>query len=130
MKITIIVALLVVQIALLLFFFWPQGDAFTNEYGKVVDEVVKIVDNDPTKEGVEKARGHFNSNESRLKAIMDKGLMPDRDAVIANKVDQSVREKYRAYTGSVSMRMDDLSKRHPNIKDEVDKLRLAVLRID
>ena len=129
MKIKITISIFVVTFGILAFWLWPYGDAFTVEYGQVVDEVVKIIDDNPTKEGVDKARSYFNSRESRLKEKMDRGLMPDRESVLANRVDERVREKYGAYSGVISMRMDDLSKRHPNIKEEIDSLRLAVVRI-
>jgi hypothetical protein len=71
MKVQITVGVLVVSIGLVAFWLWPYSDAFTAQYDHVSDDVVRIIEANPTEEGVDKATTYYNSRQSSLRDKRD-----------------------------------------------------------
>lgn len=126
MKIKLTVAAIAISVILLAFWFWPYSDSFTDEYQRVTDEVVQMIEENPTKDGVEKARKHYNSRESWLRDRLDWGLKPDKDGVVS----ETVRNRYLVVTADTGIRLDALAKKYPDVGKDIDHLRVDMLRID
>ena len=112
MKIKIAVAVIVVQILLLLFWFWPYSDNFTATYDHVTDEVVRLIEENPTVEGVDKATRYYNARQSSLKDLRDWGLKPDKNGAIS----ETVRSAYMNSLSRTNRKLDKLEEKYPNIK--------------
>ena len=118
MKTKIIVAIVAVQIILLAFWFWPYGDDFTSEYQQVADKVVEIIEQEPTGEGVKKARDYFSSHQSRLKDRFKFGLKPDERGIVS----ETVRSRYQDVVNKGSAPLGRLADKHPELKKDIQML--------
>ncbi|HKX84055.1 MAG TPA: hypothetical protein VJL58_07545 [Pyrinomonadaceae bacterium] len=115
MKIKIIVAVIAVQLILLAFWLWPYSDNFTKEYQGVADQIVDIIEKDPTSEGMKNARLHFQSHESRLKDQFKFGLKADKNGAVSDKV----RNRYQEVVNDASRRLSLLADKHPDLEREI-----------
>lgn len=116
MKIQITVAVIVVSAIIAAFWFWPVGDAFTNEYEQVAGKVADMVEQDPTSDGVSKASSYFSSRNSvikdRLKAALKNGAISESD-----------RQRYQPVINKYSSRLGNVADKHPELKTQLSQLR-------
>lgn len=61
--------------------------AFLKEYAAISEEIVRIVDANPTAEGVEKAQNYLNSKKVLLNSNFDASSM--------KKTDKNIEDKFR-----------------------------------
>ena len=126
MKVQLTVAAIVVSVLLLAFWLWPYSDEFTAEHGHAVDEIVRIIEETPTKEGVDKALQYYHSRETRLQDRFKWGLKPDSRGAIS----ETVRSSYSRALTNAGSRISDLGKKHPDLKRDIDYLSNVVTRIN
>jgi hypothetical protein len=126
MKVQITVAILVVSIGLVAFWLWPYSDAFTDQYDHVADEVVRIIEANPTEEGVDKATTYYNSRQSSLRDKRDWGLKPDKNGVVS----ETVKEGYRKAFSRTSAKMDKLEEKYPALKRRLELLSVYMFRLE
>ena len=110
MKIKITVAISVVLIGLVVFWFWlwPFGDAFTRDYDRTIDEVVRIVDENPTTEGVDKASEYYSKSLQRLHDEMN--------------FQNDTIDPYLKCIDRNRTKIFGLGERHPELKRQIDLL--------
>ena len=112
MKIKITAAVIVVSIIVIAFWFWPFSDAFTKDYDAVIDEMVRIIDENPTAAGVDKASNYFTDSQSRLRGEMDFGLSQRAD----------LSENYLQCVYRNRRKLDKLADKHPELKNSIEIL--------
>jgi hypothetical protein len=88
--------------------------AFLEEYITVSDEIVRMVDANPTTEGVKRAQGYLDSKKASLKSKFVAGSKEGSD--------KDMEEKFRVIVPSYLGRVAKLSEKHPNVKNELDNL--------
>ena len=126
MKVQLTIAIIVVSIGLLAFWFWPYSDAFTAEYDHVSDEVVRIIEENPSDDGVDKANAYYNSKQASLSDKRDRGLKPDKNGVVS----ETVIDGYRKAFSRTSIKMDKLKEKYPALKRRLDLLSAYIFRLD
>ncbi len=89
-------------------------ESFLEEYITVSDEVVRIVNANPTAEGVKQAQDYLDSKKASLKSKFEAGSKECPDKDMEDKFRVIIPAKLRAVSG--------LSDKHDNIKDPLDKL--------
>lgn len=89
-------------------------EAFLEEHITVADEIVRIVDSKPTSEGIEDAKVYLDSKKSSLKSKFDAGKNDGKDA--------EMEQKFAVILAGNIGKIQKLSEKHPNIKNEVTAL--------
>jgi hypothetical protein len=114
-KVQVTIAVIVVSAIVAAFWFWPVGDAFTNEYERVAGMVAEMVEQDPTSAGISKASSYFSSNNSiikeRLKAVLKNGSISASD-----------RQRYQSVINKYSSRLGTVADKHPELKTQLSQL--------
>ncbi|MGI9069482.1 MAG: hypothetical protein ACR2HX_24140 [Pyrinomonadaceae bacterium] len=112
MKIKVIIA--IGTICLLMAGCKSGREAFLEEYMMVADEIVRLVDTNPTAAGVAQAQAYLDSKKASLKSKFNAGKSAGQDKEMENK--------FRVIVPSYLKKVAGLSEKHPNLKTELDSL--------
>jgi len=89
-------------------------EAFLEEYIAVSDEIVRMVDANPTAEGVKQARSYLDSKKASLKSKFAAGKN-DGD-------DKEMQHKFGVIVTGQLRKVGQLSEKHPTVKNEMENL--------
>ena len=89
-------------------------EAFLEEYITTADEIVRIVDANPTTAGVTQAQAYLDSKKASLKSKFDAGKHAGHD--------QEMEDKFLVIVPACVKKVDSLSEKHPNLKSQLDSL--------
>jgi hypothetical protein len=96
-----------------------MNDDFMNDFEQTTNEIISIIDKDPTKEGCDAALKHLSANKARLKEKYQKNLGTE-DGI----------KKYGMFMGKINARFQDLEKKYPAIKKDIDYVGGQALMFD
>ena len=88
--------------------------AFLEEYLTVADEIVRMVDSNPTTEGVKQAQTYLDSKKVSLKTKFEAGKKESPDKEMMEKFSVII-------TGQVA-KVSKLPEKHPVLKNELENL--------
>ncbi|MBV9215812.1 MAG: hypothetical protein JO053_06515 [Acidobacteria bacterium] len=120
-KVKITIGILVVSIGIVVFWMWPYSDNFTREYASTIDNIVAIIDKDPTDAGVTKAVEYSSSRHLDLHDKFHEGLKSGS---------ATIQDAYTKALNNGSARVRALGDKYPNIKKDMDFLSHSVSRMD
>src|SRR5688572_25494336 len=109
MKVKITVAVIVVSIILVAFWNWPYSDDFTVDLDQVSDEVVRIIEKNPTEEGIEKATKFYRARQFKLSDKREWGARPDKNGAVS----ETVRQAHMNAFSRMSVKMGKLENKYP-----------------
>lgn len=115
MKTKITLTITILAVCLVIFACKDNREAFLEEYLETAEEIVKIVNSTPTKEGVAKADQFLNTKKPSLKSKFDKGKSQ-------GEMDEKTKERWLKVVDLQIRKLEDLATKHPTLKPELDKL--------
>ena len=101
-------------------------DDFMTDYDETATEMIRIVNENPTKEGTDKALDYLHKSQPRLKEKMQRGV----EAAGKSGDAEPTRLAYGRLMSNISARFEELQKKYPAINKDIEYLRTSTLLIN
>ena len=101
-------------------------DDFMTDYDATATEMIRIVNENPTKEGTDKALDYLHKSQPRLKEKMQRGVESAGKSGDA----EPTRLAYGRLMSNISARFEELQKKYPALNKDIEYLRTQTLLIN
>lgn len=108
------IAVVFLTVCLLMIGCKSSREAFLEEYITVSDEIVRMVEANPTAESVKQAQIYLDSKKSSLKSKFTAGSKEGAD--------KTMEDKFRVILSGQTAKITKLAEKHPALKSDLDSL--------